>query len=380
MSSSAGNPYANPVRNLSNKLKEISALEGRQAAGETLAPGKLEKVATRARLEKELAEAAAKAEQWEAANAPAAQATAAPKTKEKPKAADTAEAAAKKAPKAAPAKAAAAEPEDPQEIDDSANPYNRQIRNLRKKAKVIQELEAKLKDGTALNDAQKKKLQSKSQVQRELRGFEQQAKEWTASQLKLLAEATGAGQRAQRTATPAAPPAKKAAAEAEPKQPPTPAQPAPTTKKAATEPKSPPKLTHQEAPPKPAKEAKAAEAPKPEKMPAEPKPKKETPAETPQPAAPAATPKPAAPAATPKPAAAKDGLVDFAEEILEELKPYRNKVRNLQKKLGEIEVLRAKPLAELNPEQQSKLKSAGQLKRDLEHATELYLNKRLASS
>jgi|EP00670_Eutreptiella_braarudii_P003593 hypothetical protein len=365
MSDAPQNPYSKSVRNLKKKLADIIALEEKSASGATLTPEQQAKLATQGKVAAEFAEMEQKHAEWDASHAHVLAAPApAPaasekkkKSKPKPEAAPTPEPEAKSAPaEKAPKKKekavekAAPEPqEQPMEIDDSANPYKKQVRNLRKKMDDILALEQKVNSGAVdPNAEQKKKLQTKSQVAKELKSMEVNAAEWNAEQLRILAEICPPQPAAQSSP---AKPKPKPKAEKQPK-----AQEAPKAEKAPKEDEAPQaangKAPKAEKPPKAEKAPKQEKAPKAEKAPkVEKAPKAEK---------------------APEPVVEKP-TIDLTAEVPDSVKPYRNKVRNIQKKLTEIQGLKARPASDLTAEQVEKVKGENQLKRDLESAEALFI-------
>jgi len=260
------------------------------------------------------------------------------------------------------------------------NPAAKNARRHRKKLDEILALEAKAKEGAVLNPSQRKKMSTKAQVQKDLKYYEDQARKWLAEQVKLLAEL----ERAHTKGKPVPPgPAKPAAPRPPPMEevvhdkrrreqkgdapaanhdgPPSafPAQPTPQPK------------------PKP-KPKKALAAPPPD----EPEEEAEAEEEAAAPVPPTANGTPTEDHKdVPVTSAARAALlarlpaglnVDLPTDAPPELKPYRNKVTNLQKKLGDILTLKQKPPGSLTAAEVKKSRSEPEVRQDLRHSIELY--------
>lgn len=356
----SGNPYKAPLRNANKKLAAILELEEKQAQGIELTPAQVQKVAGGKKLVADIKDLEHKSAVWDAGHSyepepePSKPEPVQKPKKEKKEKQPKEEAQAQpeaeapiEAVKSAPApkqekapkpkqekKKAPASQEQELEIDDSCNPYKKTVRNLKKKADDILALEAKVNSGEELNPEQKKKLASKGSAMKSLKDAEAQAKAWNEEQVQLLHEILNP------------PPVVEAPKKATPEEfsQPKSQKKAEAQKKAESQKKG-------ESQKKAAPAAPAADKPKKEKAPKAPKGSKASPA----------------------------SAIDFDAPIPGELKPYRNKVRNLQKKVTEVENLKAKPANSLTPEQVAKIKNEEAISQELSDAEVMFLS-RLASS
>lgn len=339
----SGNPYKAPLRNANKKLAAILELEQKQAQGITLTPAQVQKVAGGKKLVADVKDLEHKCAVWDAGHSyepepvpskpepvqkpkkekkekqPKEEAEVQPEAEAPVEAVKSAPAPKQdKAPKPKQEKKAPASQEQETEIDDSCNPYKKTVRNLKKKVDEILALEAKVNSGEEINPEQKKKLASKGSAVKSLKDAEAQAKAWNEEQVQLLHEILN-------------PPL------------------------VVEGPKKATPKDEQYSQPKSQKKAAAA-------APAADKPKKEK-----------------APKAPKAPKASSTSVIDFDAPIPAELKPYRNKVRNLQKKVTDLENLKAKPASSLTPEQVAKMKNEEAIRQELSDAEVMFLS-RLASS
>jgi hypothetical protein len=341
-----GNPYKNKIRNLVKKLADIEKLE---SSGAKLDDSQREKVKSKKDVQKELTALETQSAAWEAQQAPP---PAAPKKEEKKpepkKAAEPKQAApakeekkaaapappkeekkaaapapAKEEKKAAPAKEAPkkeVKKEEPVADLGEANPFRNQVRNTRKKIEAIQALEAKAAAGEKLDEAQRKKVGEKKKLEKELAALEESYNTWTEQQKQALLQTQEKVKQSKEK--PKEQPKAEAKQEKKPQQ-------------QEQKPKA------QEPAKKQAEAAPAKKADKPADKPAE----KKAPEKAKEPA------KKEAPKRTP---------------TEEDLKPYTNKIRNLKKKLDQIELLKKEKT--LDEGQKEKVKQEKSVRKELEEA------------